>query len=99
LGYSIKNEQHTFTNQFSAHRHPCFRVSSRKAPHCPDHALRDWGSIVPTLYLCVSHTEALLMASNTSYHKRLHGLHRFIYHIFASFVACKRLAVLTDDFG
>jgi hypothetical protein len=37
--------------------------------------LRDWGNIVPTIYLCISRTEALLMASNTSYHKRLHGLH------------------------
>jgi hypothetical protein len=27
------------------------------------------------LYLCVSRTEALLMVSNTSYHKHLHGLH------------------------
>jgi hypothetical protein len=61
--------------------------------------LRDQGSIVPTLYLCVSHTEALLMASNTSYHKHLHDLHRFVYHIFASFTACKHLVVLTHDFG
>jgi hypothetical protein len=67
-------------------------------PH-PDHALRDHGRIVPTLYLCVSRTEALLMACNTSYHKRLHGLHRFVYHIFASFVTCKCLAVLAHDFG
>jgi hypothetical protein len=33
--------------------------------------LRDQGSIVPTLYIYVSHTEALLMTSNTSYHKCL----------------------------
>jgi hypothetical protein len=33
----------------------------------PDHASHDWGSIVPTYYLYVSRTEALLMASNTSY--------------------------------
>jgi hypothetical protein len=39
------------------------------------------------------------MASNTSYHKRLHGLHLFVYHIFASFAACKRLAILAHDFG
>jgi hypothetical protein len=39
------------------------------------------------------------MASNTSYHKRLHGLHRFVYHIFASFAARKRLAILMHDFG
>jgi hypothetical protein len=38
-----------------------------------------------------------LMASNTSYHKRLHGLHRFTYHILALFAACKRLAVLAHD--
>jgi hypothetical protein len=61
--------------------------------------LRDRGSIVPTLYLCVSHTEALLMVSNTSYHKRLHGSHRFVYHILALFTACKRLAVFVHDFG
>jgi hypothetical protein len=35
--------------------------------------------------------------SNTSYHKRLHGLHQFTYHILALFTACKRLAVLTHD--
>jgi hypothetical protein len=39
------------------------------------------------------------MASNTSYHKRLHGSHRFTYHILALFAACKRLAVLAHDFG
>jgi hypothetical protein len=68
-------------------------------PCRPDHALRDLGNIVPTLYLCVSRTEALLMAGNTSYHKFLHGLHQFVYHIFASFTACKRLVVLVHDFG
>jgi hypothetical protein len=56
-------------------------------------------ALFPTLYLCVSHTEALLMASNTSYHKRLHGSHRFVYHILALFATCKRLAVFTHDFG
>jgi hypothetical protein len=61
--------------------------------------LRDRGSIVPTIYLCVSQTQALLMASNTSYHKRLHGLHRFTYQILALFTACKRLAVLARDLG
>jgi hypothetical protein len=61
--------------------------------------LCDRGSIVPTLYLCVSRTEALLMASNTSYHKRLHGLHQFVYHIFASFTAYKHLAVHAQNFG
>jgi hypothetical protein len=71
----------------------------RKPILSASHALHDRGSIVPNLYLCVSQTEALLMGSNTSYHKHLHGLHRFVYHIFASFTACKRLAVLTHDFG
>jgi hypothetical protein len=59
--------------------------------------LHDWGSIVPTIYLCVSHTEALLMASNTSYHKRLHGSRRFACHILALFTACRCSAVLTHD--
>jgi hypothetical protein len=57
------------------------------------------GSIVPTLYPYVSRTEALLMVSGTSYHKSLHGSYRFVYHILALFAACKRLAVLTHDFG
>jgi hypothetical protein len=61
--------------------------------------MRDQGSIVPTLYLCVSRTEMLLMASNTSYHKRLHGSHWFACHILALFAACKRLAVFAHDFG
>jgi hypothetical protein len=81
-----------FTNQFLVHRHPCFRVSSREAGVIE-------AALFPTLYLCVSHTEALLMASNTSYHKRLHGSHRFVYHILALFATCKRLAVFTHDFG
>jgi hypothetical protein len=55
--------------------------------------------MLPRSCLCVSRTEALLMTSNTIYHNRLHGLHRFVYHIFASFAAYKRLAVLTHNFG
>jgi hypothetical protein len=61
--------------------------------------LCDRGSIVPTLYLYVSRTEALLMASNTSYHKLLNGSHQFVYHILALFAACKHLVVFTHDFG
>jgi hypothetical protein len=61
--------------------------------------LRDRGSIVPTLYLCASHTEALLMASNISYHKRLHSSHRFVYHILTLYAACKHLVVFARDFG
>jgi hypothetical protein len=64
----------------------------------PDHALCDRGSIVPTIYLCVSCTEALLMAGNTCYHKRLHGSHQFTYHILALFATCKRLAILAHNF-
>jgi hypothetical protein len=97
LGYSIKKD--TFTNQLLAHRHPCFRVSPREAPCRPNHALRDRGSIVPTIYLYVSHTEALLMASKTGYRKHLHGLHQFTYHIIALFTACKHLAILAHDLG
>jgi hypothetical protein len=63
----------------------------------PNHALRDRGNIVPAIYLYVSRIEALLMASNTSYHKRLHDLHRFTYHILALFTACKRLAIHAHD--
>jgi hypothetical protein len=39
------------------------------------------------------------MESNTSYHKRLHDLHQFTYHILALFAACKRLAILAHDLG
>jgi hypothetical protein len=59
--------------------------------------LRDRGSIVPTIYLCVSRTEALLMESNTSYHKHLHGSRQFACHILALFAACRCLAVLAHD--
>jgi hypothetical protein len=55
------------------------------------------GSIVPTIYLCVSRTEALLMVSNTSYHKCLHGLRRFACHILALLIVCRCLAVLAHD--
>jgi hypothetical protein len=55
------------------------------------------GSIVPTIYPCVSRTEALLMVSNTSYHKRLHGSRRFACHILTFFVACRCLAILAHD--
>jgi hypothetical protein len=63
----------------------------------PRSCLHDRDNIIPTIYLCVSCTEALLMASNTGYHKCLHGLDRFTYHILVLFVACKRLAVLAHD--
>jgi hypothetical protein len=59
--------------------------------------MHDRGSIVPTIYLCVSHTEALLMASNTSYHKRLHDSRRFACHILTLFIARKCLAALAHD--
>jgi hypothetical protein len=77
---------------------PLFQGFFQVSAMHPDHALRDRGSIVPTLYPCVSRTEALLMASTTSYHKRLHGSHRFVDHILALFAACKRLAILVHDF-
>jgi hypothetical protein len=51
------------------------------------------------VYLCVSHTKALLMASNTSYlgvYRLTSALSCFIH---ASFVTCKRLAVLVPDLG
>jgi fatty acid desaturase len=41
--------------------------------------------------------EALLMASNTSYHKCLHGSRRFAYHILALFTARRCLVVLAHD--
>jgi hypothetical protein len=63
----------------------------------PPRSLHDRGSIVPTIYLCLSHIEVLLMASNTSHHKRLHGSHRFTYHILTLFAAYRCLAVLTHD--
>jgi hypothetical protein len=63
----------------------------------PRYALHDQGSIVPTIYLCVSRTEALLMASNTSYHKCLHGSYQFICHIPALFATCRCLAILAHD--
>jgi hypothetical protein len=63
----------------------------------PRSCLHDRGMIFPTIYLCVSRTEALLMASNTSYHKRLHGSRRFACHILALFAAHRCLAVLAHD--
>ena len=39
------------------------------------------------------------MASNTSYHERLRGLHWVFYRILALFAACKRSAVLAHDSG
>jgi hypothetical protein len=57
----------------------------------------DRGSIVPTIYLCVSRTGVLLMVSNTSYHKRLHDSCQFAYHILALFTACRCLVVLAHD--
>jgi hypothetical protein len=51
------------------------------------------------VYLCVSHTEALLMANNTSYlgiYRVASALSCFIH---ASFVICKHLAILVPDLG
>jgi hypothetical protein len=69
-------------------------------PCSPDHALRDRGGIVYAYPpFCVSRSEALLMASNTSYlnmHRVtlvLPGLNR------ASFVTYKCSAVVVPDLG
>ena len=93
--FNKRRTQHT-RSQTNSRRiaTPVPGFSSGKVPCGPDHALRDRGGVVHTFYLCVSRTEALLMASNTSYHERLHGLHRFFNRILALFAACKRSAVL-----
>jgi hypothetical protein len=38
-----------------------------------------------------------VLASNTSYHKHLHGSHQFICHILALFTVCRCLVVLAHD--
>jgi hypothetical protein len=83
---------HTFTINSQRIATPILGLLSGKR-----HVVHDRGSIVPTIYLCVSCTEALLMASNTSYHKHLHGSRRFACHILALFTARRCLAVLTHD--
>jgi hypothetical protein len=52
-----------------------------------------------SIYLCVSHAEALLMASNTSYLSVYRVASALSCCIHASFVTCERLAVLVPDLG
>jgi hypothetical protein len=54
-------------------------------------------SLFLPFYLCVSRIEVLFMASNTSFHKRLHGSRRFACYILKLFAAYRCLAVLTHD--
>jgi hypothetical protein len=51
------------------------------------------------VYLCISRTEALLMASNTSYPNTYRDAPAFSYYIHALLVTRKRLAVLVPDLG
>jgi hypothetical protein len=87
--------RHAFTINSQRIANPISLLLSDKRHAAP--IMLDRGSIVPIIYLCVSHTEALLIASNTSYHKRLHDSRRFAHHILTLFVACRCLAVLTHD--
>jgi hypothetical protein len=94
------NKQHTHSQTNSRRiATPVSGFLPGKRHAAPIMPLHDRGSTVPTIYLCVSRTEALLMVSNTSYHKCLHGFHRFTYHTRALFTTCKRLAVLAHDLG
>jgi hypothetical protein len=52
-----------------------------------------------SIYLCVSHAEALLMVSNTSYLGVYRVASALLCCIHASFVYCERLAILVPDLG
>jgi hypothetical protein len=50
-----------------------------------------------SIYLCVSHTEALLMASDTSYLSIYRVASALLCYIQASFVTCEHLAILVPN--
>ena len=61
----LRNRTTTFTtNTISAHRHPLFRGFLPGKRHAAQIASRDLGSIGLFVVICVTRTEALLMASN-----------------------------------
>jgi hypothetical protein len=83
-----KQRTNNHSQQLSAHRHPCSRVSRA--------AVIGAAWFLP-IYLCVSRTEALLMASNTSYLGVCRVASALSCFIHASFVTYKRLAILVLD--
>jgi len=67
---------------------PLFLGFSPGKCHAAQIASCDLGSIILTCYLCIARAEALLMASSTSYHKRLQGSIGVFHHVYALFAAC-----------
>jgi hypothetical protein len=87
LGLQMKGEQQQFTNNFQRIATPVLGFLSGKC-RAVYRVIRA-ASFLP-VYLCVSHTEALLMASSTSYLS--------VYKV-ASFVTYECLAVLVPNLG
>jgi hypothetical protein len=94
----LRIKQQAFANNSRCIATPVLGFLSGKC-HAAPITLRMIGaaSFLP-IYLCVSHAEALLMASNTNY-VSASGMHRLLYCIHTLFVTCKRLAVLMPDLG
>jgi hypothetical protein len=69
--HEIQSERSIIHNKLSAHRHPFPRAFSGNR-HAAPILLRMIGeALLLSFYNCVSRTEVFLMASNTSYLKRL----------------------------
>jgi hypothetical protein len=99
LGLRMKDEQQSFTNNSRRIATPVlgFLLGKCRAAPITLHVIKA-ASFLP-VYLCVSPTEALLMASSTSYLNAYRGASAFSYCIHALLVICKRIAVLVLDLG
>jgi hypothetical protein len=69
--HEIQSEQSIIHNKLSAHRHPFLRAFPGNRHTAPILLRMIGAALLLSIYHCVSRTEAFLMASNTSYLKRL----------------------------
>jgi hypothetical protein len=93
----MKNEQQSFTNNSRRIATPVLEFLSGKC-YAAAITLRVIGAVsCLSIYLCVSHAEALLMMSNTSYLNAYRVASAFSYCIHALLVICKGIAVLVLD--
>jgi hypothetical protein len=67
----FNNQSFNIHNKLSAHRHPLPGVSPGNQHATPIMLCMVGAALCLSAYLCVSRAEALLMARNTSYPKRL----------------------------
>jgi hypothetical protein len=95
----LKKNKQPFTNNSRRIATPVLGILSGKCYAAPIMLRMIGAASCLSIYLCVSHVEALLMASNTSYHSVYRVASALLCCICVSFVTRERLAVLVLDLG